>query len=204
MWQRRSLMCLSVLLLVCFSLWAFPGRVTRSAEPEHIAIEVVEIPDELQKTPSGTMSTEDSVMQSTSSPVVLEAVEKTTEGKGLSVEESVAVLEELVAIQADVEALKETSHEKDEQIAGLMDDNGHLTERNTVLEKEAGTKAYVMLDALLSFSNGLLPEYGVGFTLGTRLGNSLMLELGADYHIDPAWNFGLDNWTFRAGIGWMF
>ena len=204
MWQRRSLMCLSVLLLVYFSLWAFPGRVTRSAEPEHIAIEVVEIPDELQKTPSGTMSTEDSIVQSTSSPVVLEAVEKTTEGKGLSVEESVAVLEELVAIQSDVEALKETSHEKDEQIAVLVDDNGRLTERNTVLEKEAGTKAYVMLDALLFFSNGLLPEYGVGFTLGTRLGNSLMLELGADYHIDPAWSFGLDNWTFRAGIGWMF
>lgn len=204
MWQRRSLMCLSVLLLVCFSLWAFPGRATRSAEPEHIAIEVVEIPDELQKTPSGTMSTEDSIVQSISSPVVLEAVEKTTEGKGLSVEESVAVLEELVAIQSDVEALKETSHEKDKQIAGLVDDNGRLTERNAVLEKEAGTKAYVMLDALLSFSNGLLPEYGVGFTLGTRLGNSLMLELGADYHIDPAWSFGLDNWTFRAGIGWMF
>lgn len=64
-----------------------------------------------------------------------------------------------------------------------------------------------MLDGIVGFSEGV-PDYGLGLTLGTRVGNSLMLELGVDYMLGTSLldvlDYSIDNWTFRAGIGWMF
>ena len=76
------------------------------------------------------------------------------------------------------------------------------------LEKEAGSKGYGMINLLVGFE-GLKPTYGVGLTLGMRVGSSLMLQAGADYTIgnfvdNPLYDFSLDNLSFKAGIGWMF
>ena len=63
-----------------------------------------------------------------------------------------------------------------------------------------------MLDGIVGFED-LLPQFGVGVTLGTRIGSSLMLELGVDYDIggiDGYNEISMDNLQFRCGIGWMF
>ena len=63
-----------------------------------------------------------------------------------------------------------------------------------------------MLDGIVALDD-MIPQYGVGLTVGSRIGNSLMVEVGADYMIggnDGYNSFSLDNFEFRAGVGWMF
>ena len=144
---------------------------------------------------SETISTEPQT-----SYVEQEASAKVEAWKRLTADEADAILAELDAAKADFAALEETSKAKDSTI----DD---LTAENLKLKDETGTKAYLMLDGIIGFSEGY-PEYGVGLTVGTRLGNSLMLELGADYmlggNLADLMDFSIDDFTFRAGIGWMF
>ena len=196
---RKLSIFLLVLLLASVSLWAFPGRQTSSQEIESIAISVPEVPAEPQNPGSGNPVESISIEPSKSS-AVQEATEKAEAGKRLTSDEAAAILAELDAAKADFAALEETSKVKDSTIDNLAAENAKLKD-------ETGTKAYLMLDAILGFSEGY-PEYGLGLTLGTRLGNSLMLELGADYMLGgnllDVLNYSLDNWSFRAGIGWMF
>ena len=189
---RRLSISLLVLLLASFSLWAFPGRATGLQEEKLIDTSAQEVSAEAQNPDSGsqegTTSTEPSISYL--------AQEKAEQGKRLSADEVSAILAELDAAKADYAALQRESRAKDDAIDDLSRDAG-----------EAGTKAYLMLDGIMGFSGGY-PSYGVGLTVGTRLGNSLMLELGADYmlgaNLEEASRYSLDKWTFRAGVGWMF
>ena len=189
---RRLSIFLLVLLLASFSLWAFPGRQTGSQEEKLIDISVQEVSAEAQKPDSGTQEE----ITSTEPSISYLAQEKAEQGKRLSADEVSAILAELDAAKADYAALQRESDAKDAAIDDLSRDAG-----------EAGTKAYLMLDGIIGFS-GDYPAYGIGLTVGTRLGNSLMLELGADYmlgaNMKEAMEYSLDKWTFRAGIGWMF
>ena len=196
---RKSLIFLLVLLVASFSLWAFPGRVTGLQGTETIVISDLEAPAEEQKIDSGnqegTISTEPQT-----SYVVQEASAKVEAGKRLTADEADAILAELEAANADYMALEKISEEKTATI-------DKLAEENAKLKDETGTKAYLMLDAVLGFNEGY-PDYGVGLTVGTRLGNSLMLEIGADYmlggNLIDVLDYSIDNWNFRMGIGWMF
>lgn len=91
----------------------------------------------------------------------------------------------------------------------LADANSEQADEIARLQESAGTRAYLMLDGIIGFEN-IVPAYGVGITLGTRIGNHLMVELGADYMIGKFTapmtikEFSIDNFEFRAGIGWMF
>lgn len=196
---RKLSIFLLVLLLASASAWAFPGRQTGSRETEAIAISVPEAQEEALNPDSGNQAETISTEPQTSY-VVQEASAKVEAGKRLTADEADAILAELDAAKTDFAALEETSKAKDSTI----DD---LTAENLKLKDETGTKAYLMLDGIIGFSEGY-PEYGVGLTVGTRLGNSLMLELGADYmlggNLADLMDFSIDDFTFRAGIGWMF
>lgn len=196
---RKLSIFLLVLLLASASVWAFPGRQTGLQEAEVIAISVPEASAEQLKIDSGTPDGSISAEPEASS-AVLKAAAKTAEGKRLTNDEASVILSELDAAEADYAALEELSKEKDATI-------DKLSAENTRLSDETGTKAYLMLDGIVGFSEGR-PDYGVGLTLGTRLGNSLMLELGADYmlggDIRDVLDYSMDNWIFRAGVGWMF
>ena len=92
---------------------------------------------------------------------------------------------------------------------GFAKANTEQADRIAELEAETGTRAYLMVDGIIGFEN-TVPTYGAGLTLGTRIGNHLMVELGADYMIGKFENgmtikqFSIDNFEFRASIGWMF
>ena len=196
---RKSLIFLSVLLLASFSLWAFPGRVTGSPETRPTDTLAQEVQEGELKTDSGIQEEPISIELPASS-AVQEATAKAEAGKRLTSDEVSAILAELDAAKADYAALEATSKSKDAAIDSLARENSRLKD-------ETGTKAYIMLDGIIGFED-MAPEYGLGLTIGTRLGNSLMLELGADYMIGGTWqdamDFSLDDFTFRCGIGWMF
>lgn len=199
MCSKKLSMFLLVLLLASSLLWAFPGRVTSSQETVPFVTEAAATPAGEQKTLSGMISSEDWITQS-QAPIEEQAiVNEIAADMGLSAEESAVLAENLSVVKEEIAAMRETSAAKEAVADELIKENAILAAK----AEEAGSKAYIMLDGILSFEN-LLPQWGVGFTLGIRLGNSLMLEAGVDYQLNHSFDLSLDNWTFRAGVGWMF
>lgn len=140
----------------------------------------------------------------------LQETQESLEKKSTELESSTTAL--LVQSQNSLKMGEITDAQYEEILAtanGLASANAKQADRIAELEKAAGTRAYLMLDGIIGFE-GLIPTYGAGLTLGTRLGNNLMLELGADYTIGKfeggmtIKNFSIDNFEFRASIGWMF
>ena len=208
---KRFALSFLVFCLASLSLWAFPGRGAKAEEP--VALEaptaIAEEPTleaESPKTPSGEASTTTSEEpnSSTESNVDAKPAEQTALAKaqriadkaglivGSSKDELQLVLEELSDEIAVAEA---ASKAKDAEIEALRKDAG-----------EAGTKAYAMLDGIIGFETGI-PQFGVGATIGARFGNDIMAELGCDYMvggINGYNSFDIDNFQFRASVGWMF
>ena len=187
-----------VLFLALLPLGAWPmWQAEKEEEPIVIEtpIATTEAPtaeEQSQSEPSGMTLNSTSTEPSPS-------LEKAEAGRRLSGDESLELYLTLVEARDEAEAAREASEAKDAEIANLK-------ARLGAAEDEAGTKAYVMLDGIVGFEN-LIPQFGVGITLGTRLGNSLMVELGADYEIGGINGYNqvsIDNFQFRCGIGWMF
>ena len=154
---------------------------------------ISEMPSESSKTPS----------EKAEALNLKEAAEFVNDsGVWLSEEARTYIVEKLESADEKIAVLEEASNNKDQEISDLKKDLADA-------EEGAGTKAYLMLDGIIGFEN-VVPSYGVGLTLGTRLGNHLMLELGTDYTIGKFESgmtikqFSIDNFEFRAGIGWMF
>ena len=192
---RKLAISLLALLLAASSLWAFPGRVTGSQEARPIDTLAQEALAEGPKTGSGTLQKDTSAEPSAS----YLAQEKAEQGKRLTSAEVDLIISELEEAMADVSALREASDEKDEVISSLA-------RENEALRDETGTKAYLMLNGLMGFKDKV-PQFGVGLTVGTRISNDLMVELGADYMIggmDGLNAFSLDSFQFEVGVGWMF
>ena len=181
---RRLGIFLLVLLVASFSLLAFPGRVTESQGKAYTGMSAQAVQEGELRTDSGT------VLES----ILIKPSESLTE------QELESLKSELIEARKDYEALRLTSIEKDAVIDALSEENSRMSD-------ETGTKAYLMVDALMGFEEQV-PEFGVGLTVGTRLGNSLMLEAGADYmlgnSLNDVMNFSMDDLSFHAGIGWMF
>lgn len=196
---RRSSLIFLALLLASASLWAFPGRGgVESAAAAAITMTEATPEAEPQRTGSG------------------EASETTSKEPRGSLKDSVKEAREIVdgtvmvGGKGELELILETIADKTaaaEKASAAKDaEISDLKARLAEAEEEAGTKAYLMLDGIVGFEN-VLPQFGVGVTLGSRIGDSLMVELGADYMIggiDGYNEFDIDNFRFRAGVGWMF
>ena len=172
----------------------------RAEKPEEkIEIEVPidtmaeQIPEEaLPNESSGTASKDISTEQ-------LSSLSKAEEGKRLNGDEATELYLAIVEARDEVKTARAAAEAKDAEIADLKSRLG-------AAEEETGTKAYLMLDGIVGFESGI-PQIGAGVTVGTRIGNSLMVELGADYMIGGlnGYNqFDIDNFQFRCGVGWMF
>ena len=188
----------SVLFLALLPLGAWPMQ-RAEAEEEPIAIEAPIATTEEQTAEDQSPSEHSGMTSSATSTEPSPSLEKAEAGRRLSGDESLELYLTLVEARDEAEAAREASEAKDAEIADLK-------ARLGTAEGETGTKAYVMLDGIVGFEN-LIPQFGVGITLGTRLGNSLMVELGVDYEIGGinGYNqFSIDNFQFRCGIGWMF
>lgn len=191
----RVLLALSLLLFLALpQLAAWPMLQGKEAAEETAIATIAEPTAEevSQKEPSGTALKGISTEQSRS-------LEKAEQGKRLSGNESEELYLTLVEARDEAKAARASSEAKSAEISALK-------ARLAAAEEEAGTKAYLMLDGIVGFKD-VVPQFGIGLTVGTRLGNSLMVELGADYMIggmDGYSQFDIDNFQFRCGVGWMF
>lgn len=191
----RVLLALSLLLFLALpQLAAWPMLQGKEAA-EEAAIAMTEEPiaeEASQKEPSGTALKDISTEQSRS-------LEKAEQGKRLNGDESEELYLTLVEARDEAKAARASSEAKSAEISALK-------ARLAAAEEEADTKAYLMLDGIVGFKD-VIPQFGIGLTVGTRLGNSLMVELGADYMVggmDGYSQFDIDNFQFRCGVGWMF
>ncbi len=188
----------SVLFLALLPLAAWPMQ---QAEAKEEPIEI-EIPTDMteepiaeessQNAPSGTDLKETSTEQPNS-------LIKAEEGRRLNGNEAQELYFTIVEARDKAAVAREAAEAKDAEIADLK-------ARLGAAESETGTKAYLMLDGIIGFEDSI-PQFGTGITVGTRIGNSLMVELGADYMIGGinGYNrFSIDNFEFRASVGWMF
>ena len=200
----RVLLVLSLLLLLALSpLAAWPtGQDAGKDSAQDTAMTEERTPEgQSQSNISGTASSQSSIEQLISQrESTSETEEKASEGKRLSRDESAELYYMLLEARDVAGALRDASDAKDDEIQSLKADLAKA-------EREAGTKPYLMLDGIVGFDD-MKPEFGVGLTVGARIGNDFMVEVGADYMIgtlDRYNNIGsLDSWEFRAGIGWMF
>ena len=199
---RKSSLIFLVLLVASYSLWAFPGRAeekTVTPPPTTVTMTAQTGEAELQKTISGTPSEDTSAEPSNLQRNSLEkAVEIADSGSLLVGSKYDELLFNLSEAQKDAASAERAAKAKDSEIRDLKD-------ALVRAERETGTKVYVMIDGVLAFDE-MKPLYGLGLTIGSRIGNNLMVEIGAGYMINGKDNnkLSLDNYEFRAGIGWMF
>ncbi len=203
---KRLSLIFSVFFLASLSLWAFPGRGVKEEVPvmpmgatEAQASVIQEEPiqaAELPKMPSGTESSTTSEEPKSSS---IEKAQIIADKGGLILGERQDELKLILSDLADdIATAQMASEAKDSEIEALRAD---LAEA----EESTGSKAYIMLDGIMGFEQGI-PQFGAGMTAGMRIGNHIMLEAGADYMVgglDGYNQFSLDNFQFRFGAGWM-
>lgn len=142
----------------------------------------------------------------------LETLQKKQESLEMESEKLASSATEFLTLSENSRALGEiTDAQYEEMLAtanAFAGKNSEQADRIAELESLTGSKGYMMVDAIIGFED-VTPTYGLGLTIGIRVGNHLMLELGTDYTIgkfSPAAvnQFSLDNFEFRAGVGWMF
>ena len=194
---RALLACSLLLFLAALPLAAWPMQ--RENEQEIITVAAVTdtmeketAEEQSQSVPSGAALKDISTEPSPS-------LEKAEEGKRLSGDEALELYLTLTEASKEAAAARAASEAKDAEIA-------ELKAQLAKAESETGSKPYLMLGGVVGVDN-MVPQYGVGVTVGSRIGNSLMVEAGANYMIggnDGYNKFALDNFQFHAGIGWMF
>ena len=187
-----------VLFLALLPLGAWPMW---QAEKEEEPI-VIEAPIAMTEAPTAEEQSQSELSGTTLNGTSTEpspSLEKAESGRRLNGEEALELYLTLVEARNEAETARIASEAKDGEIADLK-------ARLSTAEAETGTKAYVMVEGIVGFEN-LIPQFGAGLTIGTRIGNSLLAELGIDYEIGGVngYNqFSVDNFQFRYGIGWMF
>lgn len=122
---------------------------------------------------------------------------------------SLAKLETQLASLEQSDALTEAEYKANKDtLVALLEANAKQADRLAALENETGSKAYGKIYGVIGFEDAF-PTYGIGAGLGVRIGNSFMLEAGADYMLGdfksmPSFKWDINNMRITAGFGWMF
>ena len=198
----RVLLVLSLLLLLALSpLAAWPtGQDAGKDSAQDTAMTEERTPEgQSQSSISGTASSQSSIEQLISQrESTSETEEKASEGKRLSRDESAELYYMLLEARDVAGALRDASDAKDDEIQSLKADLAKA-------EREAGTKPYLMLDGIVGFDD-MKPEFGVGLTVGARIGDGLLLDVGAQYKLGTVNNFfitpSIENLMLSFSVGW--
>lgn len=122
---------------------------------------------------------------------------------------SLAKLETQLNSLEQNDAISEAEYKANKStLVALIEANAQQADRLAALENEAGSKAYGKVYGVIGFEDAF-PTYGVGAGLGVRIGDSFMIEAGADYMLGdfksmPSFKWDIDNMRLTAGFGWMF
>lgn len=122
---------------------------------------------------------------------------------------SLAKLETQLASLEQSDAISEAEYKANKStLVSLIEANAQQADRLAALENEAGSKAYGKIYGVVGFEDAF-PTYGIGAGIGVRIGDSFMIEAGADYMLGdfksmPSFKWDIDNMRLTAGFGWMF
>lgn len=216
-WLKRLALFCFVFLLACSLLSAFPSRAKRLTEADMIAVqteivsEAVTESDEAVsglKTAESASSASAALSQQEKKEVVplepSELVALTTE----EVDEVIALIEDTVE---DIEAEHAEIVESDKDIASLTAQIDELATLNAAqadeIARSQGSKAYARLTTSVGFEEGLMsPSLWLGGAVGTRIGDGLLLDVGAQYKLGTVNNFfitpSIENLMLSFSVGW--
>lgn len=122
---------------------------------------------------------------------------------------SLAKLETQLASLEQSDAISEAEYKANKDtLVALLEANAKQADRLAALENEAGSKAYGKVYGVIGFEDAF-PTYGIGAGIGVRVGDSFMIEAGADYMLGdfksmPSIKWNINNMRITAGFGWMF
>lgn len=216
-WVKRLLVLCCVFLLACSLLSAFPSRGKRLTEADMITVqteivseavsgldEVVSASTTIEK---GSSASAVSLPQEKKEVVPLEPsdlVALTTE----EADEVIALIEDTVK---DIEAEHAEIVESDKDIASLAAQIDELSALNAAqadeIARSQGSKAYARLTTSASFEEGLMtPSLWLGGAVGARIGDGLLLDVGAQYKLGTVNDFfiapSINNLMFSFSVGW--
>lgn len=122
-------------------------------------------------------------------------------------------------LKTKLEAYEKLEKIEDEEHQAVIDALAIAEETNTkqadeiislseALKQSKKSKGYFKLNGLIGFDDKLVPEYGLGLSIGFRAGKHLLLEVGANMMIgsitNPIYKFDLKNCVGVVSIGWEF
>ena len=141
-----------------------------------------------------------------------------TEAQLLELTNEIAKIREATLAAVQTEQIEDALDKAiDEEGAALVDEYNALAaktseqeEKIAELEKEASSKAYLMLGGVMGFQDAM-PTVGLSFSIGTKIGKNLLLQAGAEYDIgsivspfEGLYNPSLDRMRITTSIGWLF
>ena len=199
------------LLVVCpccaaasWGAW-FSGGDTQATDFRQESLQE-EVTEEASSPTISTMQSETS--KPNSSETLLSKVDE-LERQLEEAETSLTRLDESLEAMRQTEQISEADYQAVKQsLTEALPANAAQADRIAELEKEAGSKAYMLVGGFVGFEKNL-PTYGLSLDIGVRIGSSLMLQTGVDYQLGSLAGgviqpFSLDNMRFRAQIGWMW
>lgn len=224
----RPLVCLVFLLLAALPLqaadWAFLKK-------EEVQVSQVSVAEETKAAQKLENAIEPEVLQGASeqhlTKSTISSKANSDEWTGLlnnlenklgnSILVSSDLKTEFQNLKNSLETYKETEDAEDKLteytinvVSKLEEEKANLSENliksETLLKKAKSSKAFARINGVMGFESNI-PTLGIGGALGARLGDGLILELGANYMLGkfnefPKLELGLDNLTMSVGIGW--
>lgn len=197
------------------------GSQSQSLEESKESLEeAVKMAEELMENPQEESlekeSTQPSEQEKTEALMKLENLLKEYQKESIDSEKltddvliSLAKLETQLNSLEQNDAISEAEYRANKStLVALIEANAQQADRLAALENEAGSKAYGKLYGVIGFEDAF-PTYGIGAGIGVRIGDSFMVEAGADYMLGdfksmPSFKWDIDNMRLTAGFGWMF
>lgn len=216
-WLKRLALLCFVFLLACSLLSAFPSRTKRLTEADMITVQteiVSEAATGLDEVVSASTTIEkDSSASAVSLPQEKKEVAplKPSDFVALTTEEAEEVIALIEDTVEDIEAEHAEIVESDKDIASLTAQIDELSALNAAqadeIARSQGSKAYARLTTSASFEEGLMaPSLWLGGAVGARIGDGLLLDVGAQYKLGTVNDFfiapSINNLMFSFSVGW--
>lgn len=216
-WLKRLALLCFVLLLACSLLSAFPARTKRLTEADMITVQT-EIVSEAATGSDEVVSASTTIEKDSSASAVSLPQEKKevvplepSDLVALTTEEADEVIALIEDTVEDIEAEHAEIVESDKDIASLSAQIDELSALNAAqadeIARSQGSKAYARLTTSASFEEGLMtPSLWLGGAVGARIGDGLLLDVGAQYKLGTVNNFfitpSVENLMLSFSVGW--
>lgn len=216
-WVKRLLVLCFVFVLACSLLSAFPSRTKRLTEADMITVQTEIVSEAVTESDEAVSGLKTAESASSASAALSQRPEKgavplePSELVALTTEEAEEVIALIEDTVEDIEAEHSEIVESNKDIASLTAQIDELAALNAAqadeIARSQGSKAYARLTTSVSFEEGLMtPSLWLGGAVGARIGDGLLLDVGAQYKLGTVNNFfitpSIENLMLSFSVGW--